>query len=69
MASRPDKKTITWIRGITIGTELAFTIVICTFLGYFIGRKFGEIQTVLGLTIGLLFGFFIGIKRILSLDI
>ncbi len=69
MTSRPDKKTITWIRGITIGTELAFTIIICTFLGYVIGRKFGELQSVLGLTLGLLFGFFLGIKRILSIDI
>lgn len=51
------------MRALGMGFSLAITIFGCGVLGYFIGREFSEVGSVLGLAFGLFFGLIGGLYQ------
>ena len=61
---------INWLRAIGAGFDLALTITVCAFIGYYLGGgRLNEVTTlsIIGLVMGALFGFFIAIYSILRM--
>jgi Na+-driven multidrug efflux pump len=61
---------INWLRAIGAGFDLALTIAVCAFVGYYLGG--GRLNqatplSILGLMIGALLGFIIAIYSILKM--
>jgi len=55
---------INWLRAIGAGFDLALTIAVCAFVGYYLGGgRLNEVTTlsIFGLVIGALFGLFIAV--------
>jgi putative Mn2+ efflux pump MntP len=46
--------------------ELATTVLIFTFLGYYIGKKLGESVSVLGALVGVFIGLFLGVRGLVE---
>ncbi|NYT00596.1 MAG: hypothetical protein GKB99_02590 [Methanocellales archaeon] len=62
----PNNKIPQAFKAISIGTELAFSVLVGGFLGYFIGGAFGEAWAALGLSMGILLGFIYGIYDLIK---
>ncbi|MDD3421057.1 MAG: AtpZ/AtpI family protein [Methanocellales archaeon] len=61
----PDTKIPQAFKAISIGTEVAFSVLGGGFLGYLIGKKFGETGAVIGLSVGILLGFVGGMYNLI----
>ncbi len=61
----PDTKIPQAFKAISIGTELAFSVLVGGFLGYLIGKIFGETWAAIGLSMGILLGFVGGMYDII----
>ncbi len=53
-------------KAISLGTELAFSVLGGGFLGYFIGGLFGETESAIGLSMGILLGFVGGMYNLIK---
>ncbi|MDI6639665.1 MAG: AtpZ/AtpI family protein [Methanocellales archaeon] len=54
------------VKMISVGTELAFSVIAGGFIGYFIGKRFRETGAVIGLSVGILLGFIGGMYDIIK---
>ncbi|MDI6859208.1 MAG: AtpZ/AtpI family protein [Methanocellales archaeon] len=54
------------MKAISVGTELAFSVIAGGFIGYFIGKRFGETGAAIGLSVGILLGFIGGMYDIIK---
>ena len=54
------------LKAISVGTELAISVIAGGFLGYFIGRMFGDTGAAIGLSVGILLGFIGGMYNIIK---
>ncbi|MDI6903687.1 MAG: AtpZ/AtpI family protein [Methanocellales archaeon] len=52
------------VKMISVGTELAFSVIAGGFIGYFIGKRFGVVGGAIGLSVGMFLGFISGIYHI-----
>ena len=62
----PNNRIPQAFKAVSIGTQLAFSVLGGGFLGYFIGRVFGETWSAIGLSTGILLGFIYGIYGIIK---
>ena len=62
----PNNRIPRAFKAISIGTELALSVLGGGFLGYFIGRMFGDTGAAIGLSIGILLGFIGGMYNIIK---
>lgn len=61
---------INWLRAIGAGFDVALTISVCAFIGYYLGGgRLNEVTTlsIIGLVIGTLSGLFIAIYSIIKM--
>ncbi|MDI6888890.1 MAG: AtpZ/AtpI family protein [Methanocellales archaeon] len=52
------------VRALSVGTELAFSIIIGAFIGYLVGKMLDGGWLVVGITLGVVLGFVAGIYRL-----
>jgi len=52
------------VRALSVGTELAFSIIIGAFIGYLIGKSLGGRWLVVGIALGVVLGFVAGIYHL-----
>ncbi|MFC1786619.1 AtpZ/AtpI family protein [Halobacteriota archaeon] len=62
----PNNRIPQAFKAISIGTELAISVLGGGFLGYFIGRVFGETWAAIGLSMGIILGFIGGMYSIIK---
>ena len=61
---------LNWLRGVGAGFDIAITVSLCAFIGYYIcGGRLNEVTplSILGLVIGALFGLAVGIYHIIRM--
>jgi hypothetical protein len=61
---------INWLRAVGAGFDLALTISVCAFIGYYLGGgRLNQVTplSILGLVIGALFGLFIAIYSLIRM--
>ena len=62
----PNNRIPQAFKAISIGTELAFSVLAGGFLGYFIGERFGKTGAAIGLSTGILLGFIYGMYSLIK---
>jgi hypothetical protein len=61
---------INWLRAVGAGFDLALTIAVCAFIGYYLGGgRLNQVTTlsILGLVMGALFGLFIAVYSLIRM--
>ncbi|MDD2666084.1 MAG: AtpZ/AtpI family protein [Methanocellales archaeon] len=61
----PDTRIPQAFKAISVGTEVAFSVLGGGFLGYLIGKIFGEKWAAIGLSMGILLGFVGGMYNLI----
>jgi undecaprenyl pyrophosphate phosphatase UppP len=55
------------MKWVSIGTEIPIMVAVCAYVGYIVGKKFGPTVELIGIVVGGLVGFILGMVSVLMM--